>query len=75
MPHRKILKSSTPELGIINYIDHRPVAEGRPGGAVPPQQEIKLKSCPTKPKFALSDCNHFTKATNDLVYLKMVMPS
>ena len=40
----------------------------------PPQQEIKLKSCPTKPKFALADFNHFsTKLQMTLLYFKMVM--
>ena len=41
----------------------RPVAEwGAGGGAVPPQQEIKLKLCPTKPKFAHADFNNFFRS-------------
>ena len=41
------------------YITQGPVAEG---GAVPPQQEIKLNSCPTKPKCALADFNHIYRS-------------
>ena len=45
------------------------------GGAVPPpQQEIKLKSCPTKPKFFLPILIIFTAASNDSGLLKLGMP-
>ena len=40
-----------------DVISSRPVAEEGPGGQCP-QQEINLKTCPTKPKFALADFNH-----------------
>ena len=57
----------------VNYgqCRHKPVAEREPGGggAVPPQQEIKLKLCPTKLKFALVILIIFTKATNDFASL------
>ena len=43
-------------------VTQEPVAEGGPGGAVPPQQEIKLNSCPTKPKCALADFNHIYRS-------------
>ena len=42
---------------------HKPVAGGgRLGGAVPPQQEIKLNLCPTKLKFALAYFNHIYRS-------------
>ena len=44
-------------------------------GSAPPQQEINLKTCPTKPKFALADFNHFLpKLQMTLVYFKMKCP-
>ena len=57
------------------FVSNRPVAEGAWGGAVPPQQEIRLTTCPTKSKFALADFNHFLpKLQMTLVNFKMVMP-
>ena len=53
----------------------RPVAEGGPGGAVPPQQEIKLKLCPTKPKFVLADFNHICMANKYFVVVKLTYSS
>ena len=35
------------------------------GGGSALQPEIRLKSCPTKPKIAFANFNHFTEATND----------
>ena len=54
----------------------RPVAEGGLGGAMPPpQQEIDLKMCPTKPTFALANFNHLLpKIQMTLVYFKMKCP-
>ena len=57
----------------------RPVAEGglggQWGGAMPPQQEIDLKMCPTKPTFALANFNHLLpKIQMTLVYFKMKCP-
>ena len=41
----------------------KPVAEGGgPGGGSAPQQEIKLKLCPTKLKFALAYFNHIYRS-------------
>ena len=50
----------TPEnMGVYNVI--KPVAErgGGLGGGQCPQQEIKLKLCPTKLRFALAYFNHY----------------
>ena len=55
----------------------RPVAEGAWGGAMPPppQQEIDLKMCPTKPTFALANFNHLLPMIQmTLVYFKMKYP-
>ena len=53
----------------------RPVAEGGLGGAMPPQQEIDLKMCLTKPTFALANFNHLLpKIQMTLVYFKMKCP-
>ena len=53
----------------------RPVAEGAWGGQCPPQQEIDLKMCPTKPTFALANFNHLLpKIQMTLVYFKMKCP-
>ena len=50
-------------------------AWGGLGGSAPPQQKIKLKSCPTKPKFALADFNHFLpKLQMTLLFFKITMP-
>ena len=35
---------------------------GEAWGGSAPQQEIKLKSCPTKQKFALADFNHIYRS-------------
>ena len=53
----------------------RPVAEGGLGGNAPPRQEINLKTCPTKPTFALANINHLLpKIQMTLVYFKMKCP-
>ena len=55
----------------------RPVAEGGGGAgrAVPPPTGNKLKTCPTKPTFALANFNHLLpKIQMTLVYFKMKCP-
>ena len=53
-------ESFAPVVGVSNMLEEvKPVAEGGPEGSVPlPQQEIELKLCPTKLKFALAHFNH-----------------
>ena len=65
------------DLGFTLSMIHAVADEWGGGGAGGqyPQPEIKLKSCPTKPKFALADFNHFLpKLQVTLVYFKMAMP-
>ena len=42
---------------------------------MPPQQEIKLKLCPTKPKFVLADFNHICMANKYFVVVKLTYSS
>ena len=69
------LSSLNTMICLCTWVGSRPVAGGGAAeGQCDPQPEIKLKSCPTKTKFALVDFSYFLpKLQMTLVYFKMAM--
>ena len=70
------------KMRIAAFLERRKINIKRPlewtrtfSRPVIPQPEIKLKSCSTKPEFALADFNNFLlKLQMTLVYIKMAKP-
>ena len=56
------LSSLNTMICLCTWVGSRPVAGGGGEGQCDPQPEIKLKSCPTKTKFALVDFSYFYRS-------------